>query len=206
MALELKNIVNSTQDGEFAFYETTGAYNPGNTTGWGAPNEDLSNVLAVKIDAFLSDPSTYLPTSTFVTIDSGEGLTTSIFPTTDNTTVFNITGAMLGYGATSKIPDGIYELIYTVTIDVGGLGNQIDVLTNRVYVIMTSQVECCLAKMAVKGILEMSGCNCPGKLSNFELGMLMIQAAKYAISCNNITAASQALARAKEICGGCSGC
>lgn len=206
MALELNTVINSTNDGEMKFYDTTGAYNIGNTTGWGSPNEDIANVLNVKLDVYLTDETTYLPTTELVTIDSGEGFDVPLFPTTDNTTVFTITGNMLGYGVSSKIPDGIYEIIYNVNIDVGGLGQTIELLTNRTYQLMTSQVECCLAKMAIKGINEMSGCNCPGKLSNFELGMLMVQAAKYAISCNNITAAAKALARAKEVCNGCSGC
>lgn len=206
MAVQIKTSIISTQDGVFSFSENTGAYNVGNTTGWGSPNEDISNVLSSKLDVFLPDPETYLPTSSYQIIDTAEGFEPPLYPTTDSSVIFNITGQMLGYGLSSKVPDGIYEIVYTVLVDAGGLGISTETLTNRTYRLMTAQVECCLSKIAVSGINEMSGCNCPGKLSNFELGMLMVQAAKYAIECGNVTAAGKALSRAKEICNGCSGC
>lgn len=107
MALELSiNICQSRDCTGLEFTETTGAYNAtSNTTGWGAPNADLGDVvtatLTISGDEMSSD-------SVFDMVAEG-------FPTDDSDVIFDISNADLSFGAASPITDGVYEFLYEIT-------------------------------------------------------------------------------------------
>ena len=71
--------------------------------------------------------------------------------------------------------------------------------------LMYANTLCCLANLAVTGT-NSGGCGCGSKMSRFEKGMLMLEAAKYAMNCNNTNAAAKALLAANELCNGCKDC
>jgi len=198
MALELKVLITPTNQSGFIFKETTGIYSAGNTTAWGAPNLEIGDITDATLAIYRPDTSTRLPSSTYVSIGSGEGFY-NLFPNNSSSYQFDINGEMAGFGVGSKAIDGVYEFVYSVTDD-------ISVVSTSVYVLQYATVQCCLAKMAVKAINSSGDCGCGKKSSTFERGMLMIEAAKYALICNNITAAAKAISHAIEICGGCHDC
>jgi hypothetical protein len=199
MALELKINVTSNNQGGFIFREDTGQYSVTNLTGWGSPNPTLASVVDVTLEVFLPDSSTYLPTSNSVVLDSGDNLNVD-FPTSDYTKQFDITGQMLGGSAGSDVPDGVYEFLYTVTVS-----PDTEYSISK-YAVMIDGVMCCISKLSVDAIEAWCGCGCDKKTSRFESGMLMIEAAKYAVFCGNITATAAAISNAVSVCNGCSDC
>lgn len=203
MTLELKINITSNNQGGFIFRENTGQYSVTNLTGWGSPNEILANVTSVTLEVFLPDPSTYLPTSNSVVFDAGDNFNVD-FPTSDYTKQFDIDGEMLGGAVGSNVPDGVYEFFYEVIVDQGG--GEFATYTVSEYAVMIDDVMCCISKLSVDAIEAWCGCGCDKKTSRFESGMLMIEAAKYAIFCGNITAAAAAISNAVSVCNGCSDC
>jgi hypothetical protein len=194
MALTLKSSVTAEETGTFTVQDTTGLYTSNNLTGYGAPNPTIASFSSASIIINTPAPETYLPAASPTTY------TINVYPIFPNgySLPYYIDYSMLGGAATDKCPDGVYDFTYRA-ISGGTTYN------SNGSVLMYANTLCCLANLAVTGT-NSGGCGCGNKMSKFEKGMLMLEAAKYAMSCNNTTAAAKALLAANELCNGCKDC
>lgn len=197
MALTLKASVTAEETGTFTFNDTTGAYTNNNPTGYGSPNPAIADFTQASLLVQIPVSTTFLPAPTPTTY------TFNIYPNFPNTgfRTYYIYNSMLGGSASLKCPDGVYNFqykIYDNNLEVWSTWNE--------NVLMYANTLCCLANLAIAGTNSGCGCGCGSKMSRFEKGMLMLEAAKYSISCNNTTAAAKALLAASELCNGCKDC
>jgi hypothetical protein len=196
MALTLKLSITAEETGIFTVQDTTGLYTLNNLTGYGSPNPEIADFVSANVTVFIPDPTTLLP---FVTPTSYVIDLYSILPNSGSP-LYYIDNSMLGGSANTKCPDGVYN--FSAYFESVG--------SNEYYwngsVLMYANTLCCLANLAVAGTNSGCGCGCGSKMSRFEKGMLMLEAAKYAMSCNNTTAAAKALLAANELCNGCKDC
>jgi hypothetical protein len=197
MALTFKASVIAEETGTFTVQDTTGVYTSNNPTGYGAPNPQIIYFTSADLTVSVPEPETFLPAPTPVTYSI------NMYPTLPNTgsPLYYIDYSMLGGNAANKCPDGVYEFTYEAYDDDNG-----DLYTWNGSVLMYANTLCCLANLAIAGTNSGCGCGCGSKMSRFEKGMLMLEAAKYATSCNNTTAAAKALLAASELCNGCKDC
>jgi hypothetical protein len=197
MALTLKASVTAEETGTFTVQDTTGVYTGNNPTGYGSPNPEIGDFISADMIVAIPEPETFLPAaspSTY-TVNMYSALPNSGSP------LYYIDNSMLGGSTNTKCPDGVYEFTYEAYDDNG----EVTYDWNG-YVLMYANTLCCLANLAVTGTNSGCGCGCGSKMSRFEKGMLMLEAAKYAMSCNNTTAAAKALLAANELCNGCKDC
>lgn len=178
-----------------AVIDLTRPYSSTNVGGYGTPNFAISDATNSAVVLTLTDPTTFMPTGDEVTFNSASS--PACFPLLPNVdyTPFIIDGEMAGYGADSKLPDGIYKAGYQVT-------DGTITYSSTKYVLIDAEVRCCLANLAEK--VDINKCKC-GKSDSFGEGWYALDVAAAAMVCQNITVAAKALARAKELCGGC-GC
>jgi hypothetical protein len=202
MALSLNISVTTLTSGGFTFSETTGAYtSPNNEGGWGIPNPTIAQATVATLDVYVPDPNTLLPVNTPVSINM---FTQSpSYPQSNTTNSQLITPQDIGYAVGETTPDGVYQFVYTVT------ANGVDYHKTQ-YVLVYSAAQCCVSKLAVQAINEGGGCGCGSgcgeSMTDFEKGMLLIEAAKYSMICGVTTPAANAIKHVNEICGGCSTC
>lgn len=207
MALSLNISVNTLTSGGFTFNETTGLYNgTNNPNGWtttGVPNPNIADAVSAVLDIYIPDPITLMPVNTPVTIN----IFPFSFPTTDVTQSYLITPQDIGYASGEPAADGVYQFVYKVSA-----GKDPDFIdyTKTQYVLVYSAAQCCVSKLAVDAINDGGGCGCGSgcgeSMTEFEKGMLLIEAAKYSIVCGLINPAANAIKHVNEICGGCSTC
>lgn len=196
MAITLKLSVTAEETGIFTVQDTTGLYTSNNTTGYGSPNPEISDFVTAQVNVFTPEPETFLPAPNPTTylVDLY-----AIFPN-PGSPLYYIDYSMLGGSSTNKCPDGVYN--FSAYYESVG--------SNEYYwngnVLMYANTLCCLANLAIAGTNSGCGCGCGSKMSRFEKGMLMLEAAKYAMSCNNTNAAAKALLAASELCNGCKDC
>ena len=195
MALTLKASVTAEETGTFTVQDTTGVYTGNNPTGYGSPNPQISYFISGILTVDAPEPETFLPAASPVTYSI------PMYPSFPNPglPLYYVDYSMLGGTSNVKCPDGVYEFTYEAFDDDAG-----DLYTWNGNALMYANTLCCLANLAVTG--TNSGCGCGSKMSRFEKGMLMLEAAKYAMSCNNTTAAAKALLAANELCNGCKDC
>jgi len=200
MALSLNISVTTLTSGGFTFSETTGSYSsPNNEGGWGAPNPTLMDATAAVLDVYIPDSTTLLPINTAITLN----MLINGYPSTTSGNSLLITPQQIGFAVGQSASDGVYQFVYRVTAD----GTE---YTKTQYVLVYSEAQCCISKLAVKAINEDGGCGCGSgcgeSMTDFEKGMLLIEAAKYSMTCGVTSSAAKAIAHVNEICGGCSTC
>ena len=163
------------------FNELTGAYAASlNTTGWGAPNPLVADVTAWSIT--ITNPD-----ATIVVITSPTGL-----PTATTTLDYEIPAATLNSTAT-KVTDGLYTFVYSVTV--GGT-----TYTKTKYVLFSCNIECCVAKLFAK-IATDSDCSCTSTtISNAIYADALLQGLLAAKGCGNVTAITNLLTKLNKIC------
>ncbi len=184
----------SNKNGTVTFTETTGVYSGTNTHGWGTPNPELGDATEASLTIYLPNATTLLPDSTTSVVIN---LLAEGFPNTDNTP-YIITNEDLGGEADTRIPDGIYQFDYLVYVD------DTDAYTASTYVLVDSNVNCCIANLAEN--VDATKCGCGKAASKFEKASLALTAARFAMDCPNITNAAKNLRAAIEICDGCTNC
>lgn len=176
--------------------DLTGTYSMSNPTGNGAPNPELSQIDIATATFYTPDPTTYLPSTSFITID----LSSYGYPLTGSIV---IPQTAFGLAADSIIADGLYQVNITET---STEANQTS--TYSFYMIFTKNAQCCIDKLTS----SLSGCGCNDKSTKQEMifkGNLYLSSALY--NTFNISKAASNLLSAAEICaksgcGGCAGC
>lgn len=144
MALQLAfNVCQSSDCKELIFTETTGIYDAtNNPTGWGSPNATIASAVSATLTITKPDGTVTSPINIFP----------SSFPTTNDDLEYTITAAALGYTANSKLPDGLYTVLYTV---VAGSTTY----TQTKSFLFSCQIRCCVYSMAKDiAFLECTDC------------------------------------------------
>ncbi len=128
------SICQSSDCSSLTFNELTGEYSSSNQTGWGSPNRDLSTATAAILTITTPSGGVY-------NIDL---FATGNFPTDDITLDYDIDFTTIGLTTGSKLPDGIYTFLYTVTtIDM----DITVVYTQTIQQAFYCQVKCCVLSM-----------------------------------------------------------
>jgi hypothetical protein len=188
MALYLNfNVKQSDNARELAFTETTGAYDVSNNPGgWGAPNPIISDQEEAEI-------SVLPPGATTATVLN---LFTVSFPTTDNTQEFIIKSQDVGLGIDQILPDGLWEITYTVT-DTTPVINL--VYTNDQTIFVSGQARCCVYGLLADA--DISCCDCDGSdLARALEAFTYYRAAIACAACGNVCKFTEALALVMNYC------
>lgn len=131
-------------------YDKSGIFNPNsNLTGYqDASTIFLASVTAASITVYITDTTTLLPSTNTVVID--------VFPTLPNVvnTPYEVTALALGY-TDGVIPDGMIEVIYSITSTVAGLDTVYETSVKKINYALV----CCCVK-ALSGRLDGCGCEC----------------------------------------------
>lgn len=107
MALELSLSIEERNDSKaITFTDNSGVYDLNNTTGWGSPNLDVGAITTLTLDVSINSESR--PQINLVTEFSLDGSSTY------GDLIFLITNEILGYGSDDELPDGVYDITYTV--------------------------------------------------------------------------------------------
>ena len=182
--------------GTITFFEKTGAYSGGNTGGWGAPNPGTPTATSAKLYITVPGATTPIIINIFPT-----------FPTTNTTTPFVITPALLGYGSATSLPDGIYVIQYVVNgfIVVFDIEFPYSFTTSETFFIDCA-AQCCVDKMFLA--LDPCGCKCgDDKLMQAFWAEALLEQAEKAACCGQTDNATTLLAQVNKICkGNCPTC
>ncbi len=188
MALFLNfNIKESDNARELAFTETTGAYDAANNPGgWGAPNPLTSDMETATLSILPPGATTATDLNLFP----------SSYPTTSNIQEFIIKSQDLGLGTDVKLPDGLWEMTYTVT---DTTPNPDLVYTNNQTIFVSGQARCC-----VYGLLadtDISCCDCDGSdLARALEAFTYYRAAIACAACGNTSKFTEALGIVNNYC------
>jgi hypothetical protein len=183
MALVLKfDICQSGNCKKLTMRETTGLYSASvNTTGWGSPNHELTDVNSATL-------TITKPDSTTSTID----LTTHGFPTDNTYYEYPFDSTYLGDATAAEIPDGVYKFVYTVV----AAGTT---YTTTVLKLLHCQIECCVHGMFAD--IQDPECDCAtDKLADARKAFVLLQGLKYAASCGQKDAFAGLLEILNRLC------
>ena len=192
MALILKtgNVYVGNACKSMYFSDNTGVYSATNLGGWGAPNILTSAITSTTIVITLPNGTTT------VTITNPVGL-----PTSSTTFEYEITSLIINGG--TSIPDGLYQIKYTVTdgIDIYTTGNQ--------YFLFTCNIKCCVSKLFSK-IAQSNDCSCDSTIiANASYANALYKGLVALGKCGTITEINSLITKLNTICnltsGGC-GC
>jgi hypothetical protein len=150
---------------QLKFTEETGFYSPTNSTGWGTPNINISDVQT----AILSITG---PNGVIYETDLGNtGLFHSYYPIEYQIPLTN-------YGNPTNIVDGEWIFVYTVTTDT-------ETYTTTVYKYFFCNSECCVTNMLPKT----KDCDCCDNEdnSNYIIAWTHLQSLKKAAECGDYT-------------------
>jgi len=189
MALFLNfNIKESDNARELSFTETTGTYNAStNPGGWGAPNPVTTDVTATATLSILP-PSITTP----IVID----LFPSSFPTTDTAQTLVIRSQDLGLGTDIILPDGLWEMTYTV---IDTVANPDVTYTNDQTIFVSGQARCCVYGLLASA--DISCCDCDGSdLARALEAFTYYRAALACAACGNTDKFAEALAIVDNYC------
>src|SRR5437870_6351626 len=105
MALFLNiSVVQSQDQQSLNIADITGSYNPNNVTGYGGSvNPDIPNISSAAISILLPQTTTPLVFNAFPTL-----------PSINPVTVFSVLSTDLNQPSGGKIPDGVYQVTYTI--------------------------------------------------------------------------------------------
>jgi len=161
--------------------------------GWGAPNLLIADITGAGGAADLR-----ITTPAGGTHDVDMLLTTPSLPQSDIThTPIALDGTAIGLTATDVWPDGIYTFTFYYKEDTAaGLEY---IIPTSVYILLHSQIRCCIYKMFAK--LELSDCTCcSDTTSDALLAYTIYKAALYAAGCGETAKATALLALANKKC------
>lgn len=165
--------------------ETTGAYNAStNTTGWGAPNPALGDVTSATLSITLPDEEDAVDfditaTVTGATIVDGEFLLDEL--------------TMEDFDSSGAFPDGIYDIVYTVTIGTTDY-------TYTAKVLFYCTVKCCIEKMRLDFQKELCGCNWDNFWNYYQGALRELDAMRYNFSQYDYTNTTAHLRALQKIC------
>lgn len=167
MAIKLKyNICVVNNCKQLAFTESTGIYSISNTTGWGTPNELISDA-----------------TSAILTITNTENIsynidlfTLGLFPSSSNSVTYTIPLAL--YGNPSSITDGQWYFKYTV------ITSTTTYVTEKYYY-FTCNSENCVNNMIPTEICD--SCKDNTDYDNYIKAWSFLKSLEKAAQCGNVT-------------------
>lgn len=164
-----------------SFSELTGVYNASlNVGGWSTPNPGTHDVTLATI--VITRPDGIL-----ITITNPDGL-----PTSDTSLEYEIPVATIN-STWTKIQDGLYTIVYSVTI-------ASIVYSVTKYVLFTCNIECCVAKLYAKTAND-NNCTCDSIImKNAQYADGLLQGLLAAKSCGNIVAINNLLTKLNKIC------
>ena len=186
MALEPRlSICTHNNCKELLLTDITGTYSATNTGGWGAPNITLASTDEAIISITFPDTTTaedFTVTATVIaaTIVDGE------FELDDLT----LSDTDL---ETTKFPDGIYDITYTIT----------ESSTDYVYsckILITCQVECCIEKQRVNFHKKCDTCDWEKTWKQYQLSLMLLDSIRYNFGNGNEDEAEDALEALQKIC------
>lgn len=175
MSLSLAfNLCPSTNCKSLVFYDTTGTYDSTtNLLGYGTPNPATTSATAATL-TIAYPASTGSTTTTTVTINLY-----SAFPTSTTTQGYLIFNTDLGLSSTDSLPDGIYNIIYSVTIS----GTT---YTQTENIMIFCALECCVAGMFAE--ISDTTCDCASdEIDEALKAFTYLTALCYASDCGNTT-------------------
>lgn len=171
---------------ELLLTDTTGTYSATNTGGWGAPNITLASVDEAIISITFPDTDdTELEldvqaTIIAATIVDGEFELDDI--TTDDTDL-----------STTKFPDGIYDITYTITES--GTDYSYSCKT-----LVTCQVECCIEKQRANFYKTCNTCDWEKTWKQYQLSLMELDSIRYNFGEGNYDKAEDHLEALQKIC------
>lgn len=181
-------------------WEKTDVYSAGNLTGWGTPNIDTTDIVSADVKIYDHTGTTLLQTIIMYngTIDVYSTATGA--PTPNSFKAYSDT--------TWNQPDGVYKVIYTVSIT-----GEVDYVSTDQWCVFTCNLCNCMESL----LLKMSEL-CPGdKLDKYKEIYDRLEVFKYAIEAAHVSCdfvkATELIAEANSICTtfsdcgcGCSDC
>ena len=172
--------------------EETNIYSTANTGGWGAPNEETSDVASAYVYVYDSAGTNLL--ETYIIKDG----VTDLYPSVTPPAFIAFNGATWGQG------DGIYKVVYQVTNT--ALPTPAVYTNDDQYILTMCSLENCMEKIVGKLVTE---CD-EDKLEEYKNILDQLEILKYGIktafACNNFTRATTLLTNANTICSTFSGC
>lgn len=193
MAVVLGIDVEVSQDRKnLKFFETTGPYSVGNTTGWNTPNEDIGDTSGAELTIQNPDENSY-------TFD-----TTSVvplypdWPTTDDDIFYEIPNSDIGYTVSENLPDGVYLFTYIVTTDS-------TIYTQTLQKLFWHNAKCCVSNMFAD--IDYN-CDCStDKLEKAKKAYLLMKGLEYASNCGQKDYFENLLEDLEKLCAGdCTNC
>ncbi len=181
-------VLESDNSGTISVYDNTGAYSATNTGGYGSPNPAVGDVTEATLAFGLRSSN-----GTFAYYNIVD-----VYNTLPNIieTPFVISGEDAGFGTDALFPDGIYEMVYTIS----GSGFSESVTE---YIVLQAGINACYTEAAVT--LSQCTCNCDS-LDNgiiemdFYLGQL-----ERAKASGNLNWIANILSKLTNLCTAC-GC
>lgn len=165
--------------------DTTGAYDATlNPTGWGTPNPTLGSVTEATLEITLPEETDAVEfditsTVTGATIIDGQFLLDDL--------------TMEDFSSTGAFPDGIYDIVYTVTS--GGTD-----YTYSVKMLNFCTVKCCIEKMRVRFNQTYGTCEWDETWRQYQGALREFDAMKYNMSISNYTYTTKHLKALQKIC------
>jgi hypothetical protein len=186
------NVVVSNDRKSLEFYETTGPYSATNTTGWGAPNEAISDATEAELTVETPAENSYTFDSTSVTPLYSD------WPTTDDDTSYDIPNSDIGYGVSENLPDGVYRFNYIVTTGTTTYEQTIEKL-------FWHNAKCCVFNMFAD--IDYN-CDCStDKLEKAKKAYLLMKGLEYASKCGQKDYFENLLEDLEKLCAGdCTNC
>lgn len=181
-------ILQSDNSETISVYDNTGAYSATNAGGYGSPNPTIGDVTEATLAISLrSSDGTF---AEYNTID--------VYPTLPNVleTPFEISGEDAGFGTDALFPDGIYQMVYTVSGD--GFSESV-----TEYIVLQASINACYTEAAVT--LSQCACNCDS-LDNgiIEMDFYLGQLERAKVS-GNLNWIANILSKLTNLCTAC-GC
>jgi hypothetical protein len=179
-------------------YEMTSPYVAiTNDTGWGAPNEDTSDITSATLEIYNSTGNSLLQTIVLFdgTVDVYSGVAGAPNP-----------GAFLALkDVTWSQTDGVYKLVYTITTALGTYLNETQ------YKLFTCNIENCLDKIKSYMVTECNSSKLTKQKEKYDQLQLILFGIQSAFSCKNFDAVITGISSASKICDnlcdcGCGDC
>lgn len=170
MSLQIKFdlcvINNCTQ---LRFSENTGFYNISNKTGWGTPNQQLTDTISATL--VITNP-----TGASYTIDL---FATTLFPTDTYGLYYDI--PLSSIGSPTTITDGKWKFVYTV------IDSKANTATTTIYKYFYCNSACCVTEMLANIDLTCDCCKESDSYKDYELAWIQLESLKKAAACGDET-------------------
>lgn len=176
-------IEENTNSKSFNFTELTGQFSTNNLTGWGSPNEEISNIDSVKLKILMPNEEN------FIEIDLSD-----MFPSADSSIVKTITNTDVGLSSTDSLPDGTWYFEYIVVMSDS-------TITSTNYFFFYAGVACCLNNKIKDFDLCVVIDLCNNKeIKNTFTMVYLLKAAEFSAECGNKNKANSILNIIENFC------